>query len=128
MKSKISFLLLLLAFILCITACGKDEAKLPTDYPNSKWSCDETEFVFFVTTDNKAENAKITDKDGTPTNVSITFSAIEEASFSVSSVDGDTVYFSGECAYGNKSITLTITDRYDSKFNNLPVILHFIKS
>lgn len=128
MKFKASFLLLLLAFILCITACGEGEAKLPTNYPNSKWSCDETEFVFSVTNDNKVENAKITDKDGNATDVSITFSTVEEARFSVNSVDGSTVYFSGECVYGNKSITMTITDRYDSKFKDLPVILHFRKS
>lgn len=128
MKYKTTFLLLIFAFVFCITACGEGEAKRPLDCPGTKWTCSEVEFVFSISNEKQVTDATVVDKNGNDINVSIVFSETEDAKMSVSSVDGSTMYLSGECVYRNNEFTLTVTDLYDSNFSNLPVTLHFSKA
>ena len=128
MKYKTTFLLLIFAFAFCITACGEGEVKRLLDCPGTKWECTEVEFVFSISNEKQVTDATVVDKNGNDINVSIVFSETEDAKMSVSSVDGSTMYLSGECVYRNNEFTLTVTDLYDSNFSNLPVTLHFSKA
>jgi hypothetical protein len=128
MKSKTTILLLILALALCVTACGAGEVKRPIDCPGTTWTCNEAEFVFSVSNEKQISNAHVVDENGNDVEVTISFSTIEEAKATVSSIDGSALYFSGVCTFKHNSFTLIVTDKYDPKFSYLPIMLSFSKS
>ena len=124
MKFKSAFLLLLVVFILCFTACD-DEVKLPVDYPNTTWNCADGNITFSVSAEGKTENASFTDEKGNTLKLSVVFSAPADKKVSFYSEDGSELYFSGSCAYEKNSFTLTISDIYNSDFSYLSPRLVF---
>ncbi len=124
MKIKTPFLLLLIALVLFVSACGS-EAKRPVDYPNTEWKCEDGNITFSVNAEGKVENASLANAKGETVKVSMFFSDIAEKKVSFYSEDGKESYFSGSYTYGEDTFTVTVSDVYNSDFSHLPPRLVF---
>lgn len=123
MKTKTTFLLLLLALVLFISACG--EAKRPIDYPNTVWTCADGNITFSVNADGKVENASLVNSEGETVKISVVFSELGEGNVSFCSEDGKETYFIGSCTYGKDTFTATLIELYNGGFSHLPPRLVF---
>ncbi len=123
MKLKAIALLILVAFCLCLSACGGE--KPPVDYPNTTWICQEQNIKFSVTEDGKITDATMVDKNGEAINISLVFSDVSEGNVAITSPDGSETYLSGTCTYGKDGFNTFITDVYNTDLEHLSLVLSF---
>ncbi len=128
MKSKLIITLLVALMCFNLTACGDGEVKLPTDCPDTKWTCEPANASFTVSSENKVIDASVVNKDGKEVAVSFTFSDMSEGKVSITTVDGAEALVSGTCKYKSDEFTMTITDIYNSDFSSLPIMMTFKRS
>ena len=128
MRIKSISLFLVLMFCFSLAACGDSEVKRPVDYPDSKWTCNAANITFSVSSDGKITDATMVDVNGETISISLVFSDMEEGKVSVTNAEGTETYFSGNCEYGKKMFSITVTDIYSANVNPTLVRLTFNRS
>ena len=123
MNIKKFTLLIVLAFCLCLSACG--EVKRPIDCPDTTWECEAQNIKFSVSENCEIKDATVVDKNGNTISISFVFSEMSEGKVSITSPDGIETYLAGTCTYDKDSFDMTITDIYNSDLDHLPLILKF---
>ena len=123
MNIKKFTLLIVLAFCLCLSACG--EVKRPIDCPDTTWECEAQNIKFSVSENCEIKDATVIDKNGNTISISFVFSEMSEGKVSITSPDGIETYLAGTCTYDKDSFDMTITDIYNSDLDHLPLILKF---
>ena len=121
MKIKLISLLLVVGFCFMIAGCGG--AKHPLDRPNSKWSCEEAEISFSVSSDGKITNGIFVDKAQNEIPVSVVFGADDKVS--ITNVDETETYISGVAVFEKDYFAVNVKDIYSNDFESIGPRLYF---
>ncbi len=126
MNIKKFTLLIVLAFCLCLSACG--EVKRPIDCPDTTWECEAQNIKFSVSENCEIKDATVVDKNGNTISISFVFSEMSEGKVSITSPDGIETYLAGTCTYGKDLFSIFVTDIYNPDINISSTRLTFNRS